>query len=66
MASLLTSIPLWKGYDPLPLLVYKDDEEKEEVTEEKIPTSLAELKKVKALKEKMEQQMKVDRLFGHT
>ncbi len=66
MASLLTSIPLWKGYDPLPLLVYKDDEEKEEVTEEKIPTSLAELKKVKALKESIEQQMKVDRLFGRT
>ena len=68
MTSLLSTIPLWKGYDPLPLLAYKDDndKEKEKITEDKIPTSLEELKKVKALKEKMEQQMKVDRLFGHT
>jgi hypothetical protein len=68
MTSLLSTIPLWKGYDPLPLLAYKDDDdkEKEKITEDKIPTSLEELKKVKALKEKMEQQMKVDRLFGHT
>jgi hypothetical protein len=66
MASLISTIPLWKGYDPLPLLVYKDDEDKVKVTEDKIPTSLEELKKVKALKEKMEQQMKIDRLFSHS
>ena len=66
MASLISTIPLWKGYDPLPLLVYKDDKEKEKVTEDKIPTSLEELKKVRALKEKREQQIKVDRLFGHS
>ena len=67
MASLMSTIPLWKGYDPLPLLAYKDDddEKKKEILEDKIPTSLAELKKLKALKEKMEEQMKVDRLFGH-
>ena len=66
MASLISTIPLWKGYDPLPLLVYKNDEEVEKITEDKIPTSLEELRKVKALKEKMQQQMKVDRIFGHS
>jgi hypothetical protein len=67
LSSLLSNIPLWKGYDPLPVLTYKDDdEEKEEVEfdEDKIPTSLEELKKLKALKAKKAGEVDVDSLFG--
>jgi len=68
MASLISTIPLWKGYDPLPLVAYKDDDDEEKgmITEERIPTSLEELRRVKELKEKRQEQMKVDNLFGHT
>ncbi|RKZ70061.1 MAG: hypothetical protein DRQ44_01735, partial [Gammaproteobacteria bacterium] len=67
VAGLLSTMPLWKGYDPLPLLTYKDDDEdKERVTEDKIPTSLEELRKVRALKEKIKKQIDVDKLFDHT
>ena len=26
LSSLMSTIPLWKGYDPLPILAYKDDD----------------------------------------
>jgi hypothetical protein len=65
MTSLISTIPLWKGYDPLPILAYKDDEDEEEkIAEDKIPTSLEELKKIKALKEKMKKYNQVDDLFS--
>jgi hypothetical protein len=64
MTSLISTIPLWKGYDPLPILTYKDDEDEEgDITEDKIPTSLDELKKIKSLKEKMNKYNQVDNLF---
>jgi hypothetical protein len=63
MTSLISTIPLWKGYDPLPILAYKDDEDEEEkIAEDKIPTSLEELKKIKALKEKIKKYNQVDDL----
>jgi VCBS repeat-containing protein len=67
MTSLISTIPLWKGYDPLPILTYRDDddENKSNLTEEKIPTSLEELKKVKALREKMEKYNQVDSMFDN-
>jgi VCBS repeat-containing protein len=66
LSSLLSTIPLWKGYDPLPILAYKDDDEKEEdeIHEDKIPTSLEELKKLKKLKQKKSNEVDVDSLFG--
>ncbi len=66
LSSLMSTIPLWKGYDPLPILAYKDDDEKkeEEMHEDKIPTSLEELKKLKKLKEKREEKVDVDAIFG--
>jgi VCBS repeat-containing protein len=64
MTSLMSTIPLWKGYDPLPILAYKDNEEEEEnITEDKIPTSLEELRKIKTLKEKINKHNQVDNLF---
>ena len=64
MTSLISTIPLWKGYDPLPILAYKDDDEEEEdIAEDKIPTSLEEMKKIKALKERMNKHNQVDNLF---
>jgi VCBS repeat-containing protein len=64
LSSLLSNIPVWKGYDPLPVLMYKDDEEEAmemEIDEDKIPTSLEELRKLKELKAK---RIDVDSLFG--
>ena len=29
MTSLLSTIPLWKGYDPLPILISRDDEDED-------------------------------------
>ena len=58
---------MWKGYDPLPVLMYKDDEEEakeEEFDEDKIPTSLEELKKLKALKAQRAKGIDVDSMFG--
>ena len=68
LSSLLSNIPLWKGYDPLPVLSYKDDEEEEEVEmdEDKIPTSLEELKQLKKLKEKRAGEIDVDSMFGNS
>jgi hypothetical protein len=66
LSSLMSTIPLWKGYDPLPILAYKDDEEKkeeDEIHEDKIPTSLEELKKLKKLKEKKSSEVDVDSIF---
>ena len=65
MTSLISTIPLWKGYDPLPILAPKDRED-DDIAEDKIPTSLEELKKIKALKEKMNKHNQVDNLFGGT
>jgi hypothetical protein len=67
LSSLMSTIPLWKGYDPLPILAYKDDEEKkeeDEIHEDKIPTSLEELQKLKKLKEKKSREVDVDSIFG--
>ena len=67
LSSLMSTMPLWKGYDPLPILAYKDDEEKkeeEDIHEDKIPTSLEELKKLKKLKEKKAKEVDVDSIFG--
>jgi VCBS repeat-containing protein len=68
LSSLMSTIPLWKGYDPLPILAYKDDEDEGEtkakdINEDMIPTSLDELKKLKELKDKA-RQYDVDALFG--
>ncbi|NNJ97200.1 MAG: hypothetical protein HKP12_08565 [Gammaproteobacteria bacterium] len=69
LSSLMSTIPLWKGYDPLPVLAYKDDDEDEgetnakDINEDMIPTSLDELKELKELKEKA-RQYDVDALFG--
>ena len=67
MTSLISTIPLWKGYDPLPILAYRDDDDEKEnnITEDKIPTSLEELKKVKALREKIEKYNQVDSMFDN-
>jgi uncharacterized delta-60 repeat protein len=67
ISSLLSNIPVWKGYDPLPVLMYKDDEEEGmevEIDEDKIPTSLEELRKLKELKALKAKQVDVDSLFG--
>jgi hypothetical protein len=66
LSSLMSTIPLWKGYDPLPILAYKDDEDEkeEEIDEDKIPTSLEEMWKLKQLKEKKAKEIDVDEIFG--
>jgi len=67
LSSLLSNIPVWRGYDPLPVLTYKDDEEEKkevEMDEDKIPTSLEELKKLRELKAKQTKQVDVDSMFG--
>ncbi len=63
LTSLMSTMPLWKGYDPLPILAWKNNDKDAEVTEDKIPTSLKELKKIKALKEKLQSTKHVDTLF---
>jgi VCBS repeat-containing protein len=66
LSSLMSTIPLWKGYDPLPILAYKDDddEKEDEIHEDKIPTSLEELQKLKKLKERKAKEIDVDSIFG--
>jgi len=70
LSSLMSTIPLWKGYDPLPILAYKDDEDdnkEEEIDEHKIPTSLEELRKLKKLMQQQQKRAKevdVDSMFG--
>ncbi len=70
LSSLISSIPLWKGYDPLPILAYSDDEQKknkEEFDENKIPTSMDDLKKLKEVmkqKENPTNETDVDSMFG--
>jgi len=70
LSSLISTIPLWKGYDPLPILAYKDDEdanEDETIDENKIPTSMDDLKKLKKLikqKERRSKEIDVDSMFG--
>ncbi|NOQ69753.1 MAG: tandem-95 repeat protein, partial [Gammaproteobacteria bacterium] len=67
MSSLMSTVPLWKAYDPLPILAYRDDEDEEKnknITVDKIPASLEEMRKIKALKEKMKKHNQVDALFG--
>ena len=69
-SSLLSTIPLWKGYDPLPILAYEDEEEeetKEIIDENKIPTSMDDLKKLKELikqKEQRSNEVDIDSMFG--
>lgn len=60
MTSLMATMPVWRGYDPLPILKNRDDEDDEEITEFKIPTSLEEARKVKALKEKLKKENQVE------
>jgi hypothetical protein len=66
LSSLMSTIPLWKGYDPLPILAYKDDEEEkeDEIDEDKIPTSLEEMRKLKKLKGSKAKEIDVDEIFG--
>jgi hypothetical protein len=66
LSSLMSTIPLWKGYDPLPILAYKDDEDEkeDEIDEDKIPTSLEDLRKLKKLKDKKAKEIDVDEIFG--
>ncbi|MBT8128699.1 MAG: tandem-95 repeat protein, partial [Gammaproteobacteria bacterium] len=67
LSSLISTIPLWKGYDPLPILAYKDDDDKkkeDEIHEDKIPTSLDELKKLKKIKQARAKEVDVDSIFG--
>jgi VCBS repeat-containing protein len=72
LSSMLSTIPLWKGYDPLPVLAYKDDDEDEDkvkvqervIDQDTIPTSLEELKKLREIKSKKAKQIDIDTLFG--
>jgi hypothetical protein len=66
LTSLMSTIPLWKGYDPLPILAYKDDEDdnEEEIDEDKIPTSLEEMRKLKKIKENKAKEIDIDEIFG--
>ncbi|MFW2372994.1 MAG: cadherin-like domain-containing protein, partial [Gammaproteobacteria bacterium] len=64
MTSLMAVMPVWRGYDPLPILNYRENEDDENLTEDKIPTSLEELIKIKALKDKMNKENQLDSLFG--
>ena len=65
MTSLISTIPLWKGYDPMPILAKQDeDDEDDDLLKEKVPTSLDEMKKQKELKEKMKTYNQVDSMFG--
>ena len=65
MTSLISTIPLWKGYDPMPILLkQEEDEEDDDLNEDKIPTSLAEMKRLKALQEKMNNYNQVDAMFS--
>jgi hypothetical protein len=69
LSSLLSTIPLWKGYDPLPILAYKDDDKKnkeDEFDEHKIPTSLEDLRKLKKLMQQQNRakEVDVDSMFG--
>jgi hypothetical protein len=67
LSSLISTIPLWKGYDPLPILAYKDDDDKkkeDEIHEDKIPTSLDELKKLKKIKQARAKEVDIDSIFG--
>jgi len=67
LSSLMSTIPLWKGYDPLPILAYEDDDEEDakekDLDEDSIPTSLEELKRLKELKAKA---VNIERMFGDT
>jgi len=66
LTSLLSTMPLWKGYDPLPILAWREEEEEEEEDEisvDKIPTSLDELKKIKKLKDKIKESIQIDTMF---
>jgi VCBS repeat-containing protein len=65
LSSLMSTIPLWRGYDPLPILAYKDDEEEkeDEIHEDMIPTSLEELRKLKKLKESKNKETDIDSIF---
>jgi hypothetical protein len=70
LSSLMSTIPLWKGYDPLPILAYKDDDRKnreEDIDEHKIPTSLEDLRKLKKLMQQQQKEAKqvdIDSMFG--
>ncbi len=65
MTSLISTIPLWKGYDPMPILAKSNDDEDEvdSLNEDMIPTSLADVKKLRAINEKMKNYNQVDKMF---
>ncbi|NNJ97675.1 MAG: DUF4347 domain-containing protein [Gammaproteobacteria bacterium] len=68
-SSLISTIPLWKGYDPLPILAYEDnqDDKEDTIDENKIPTSMEDLKKLKQVmkqKQQAENEVDVDSMFG--
>ena len=66
MTSLISTIPLWKGYDPMPILAKSNDDEDEvdSLDEDMIPRSLEDVKKLKALNEKMNNYNHVDKMFS--
>ena len=66
MTSLISTIPLWKGYDPMPILAKSNDDEDEvdSMSEDMIPTSLGDVKKLKALNEKTKKDNQVDKMFS--
>jgi len=65
MTSLISTIPLWKGYDPMPILLKQDeDEEEDELDKDKIPASLSEMRRLKILHEKMNNYNQVDKMFS--
>ena len=51
----------------MPILAYKDDDDKkkeDDIDEDKIPTSLDELKKLKKIRDKKSNETDVDSMFG--
>ena len=61
MASMISTIPLWKGYDPLPLLAYRDDEDENNAEDNKDDD--LEVLDVKKLKAEIDKYSKLDNLF---
>ena len=47
VASMMSSIPLWKGYDPLPIIAYRDEESEDKKTDEAMPKTREEFYKQK-------------------
>ncbi len=61
MASMISTIPLWKGYDPLTLLAYRDDEDENNAEDNK--DDELEVLDIKKLKAEIDKYSKLDNLF---